>query len=226
MWDLLYHGKSSKVIEAALKVLLSPDPMAGAPNMEAFGKDQAGKDEFATDISVFADKALKYLKIRSKLLASQTITRAAKAIVKLAKDVKKGKKGQGEVQAAMGALWYGIAASLESMENIQFSLVRDLCKPLHIAASASSKLCGAEIKAFHAAVGKHSAVLWQHAVHGPVEARDSFSIFSELTGKRPDAKLVAVFAGHSIQTNPPTRAASLHPFNHSIVGEFSSNSQL
>lgn len=193
MWELLNHGKSAGVIEAALEILLSQDPMAGEPNMDAFGKDQARKDEFATDISVFADNAFKYLKSRSELLASQTITSAAKAIVKLAQDVKKGKKGQEDAQAAMGALWYGIAALLESMENIKFSLVRDLCKPLHIAASASSKLCGAEIKAFHAAVGKHSAVLWQHAVHGPVEARDSFSIFSELTGKRPDAKLVADF---------------------------------
>ena len=191
----LVHGKSADVIEAALKIVLSVDPMAGEPNMVAFGKDKAGKDEFRTDIAVFAANASKYLAKHSMFVASQTIARAAKAIVSLAGNLKKGEKGRKEARAAMGVLWCGIAASLESMENIPFTLLRNLCKPLGAAVSASSNLCKAEIEAFHAAADKHSAVLWRHAVFGPAEARESFRIFGVLTGKRPDAGLVEDFCG-------------------------------
>ena len=191
----LVHGKSEGVIEAALKILLSVDPMAGEPNMEAFGKDKAGKDEFRTDIAVFAANASKYLAQHSLFVANHTIARAAKAIVSLAGSLKSGEKGREEARAAMGVLWCGIAASLESMENIPFAHLRNLCKPLGAAVSASSNLCKSEIEAFHAAAGKHSAVLWRHAVLGPAEARESFRIFGVLTGKRPDAGLVADFCG-------------------------------
>ena len=206
MWELLNHGKSAGVIEAALEILLSQDPMAGEPNMEAFGKDKASKDEFRTDIAVFAANASKYLEEHSLLVASQTIARATKAIVSLARNLKNGEKGGEEARAAMGALWYGIAASLESMENIPFELLRNLCKPLGAAVSASSSQCRAEIEAFHAAAGKHSEVLWRHAALGPAEARESFTIFGELTGKRPNAGLVEDFCG----AFPAGKSSSAH----------------
>ena len=206
MWELLNHGKSAGVIEAALEILLSQDPMAGEPNMEAFGKDKASKDEFRTDIAVFAAKASKHLAKHSLQVASQTIARAAKAIVSLAGKMKKGEKGGEEARAAMGALWYGIAASLESMEDIPFELLQNLCKPLGAAVSASSSQCRAEIEAFHAAAGKHSAVLWRHAVRGPAEARESFRVFVELTGKRPNAGLVEDFCGAFL----PGKSSSAH----------------
>ena len=206
MWELLNHGKSAGVIEEALKILLSQDPMAGEPNMDAFGKDKASKDEFRPDIAVFADKASKHLEKYSLLKVSQTIAHAAKTIVSLAGSLKKGEKGREEAQAAMGALWYGIAASLESMENIPFAFLRNLCKPLGAAVTASSSWCGAEIEAFHAAAGKHSAVLWRHAALGPAEARESFRLFGELTGKRPNAGLVEDFCS----AFPPGKSSSTH----------------
>lgn len=193
MTQFMNRGKSSGEIEAALKVLLSIDPMAGAPNMAAFGKDKAIEGEFSTDVMVFKKNAARYLKRISQFDACQNIEVATIAIEALACDLDNKAIGHQEATMAMSTLWHGITALLEGMGNVPFSLLRDLGKSIHDAVSASSKHCKLEIKTFHAVAERHAKSLWRHASLGPAEARTSFNILAELTGRRIPPELTECF---------------------------------
>ena len=204
MSGFVNKGKSSEDIEKALKVLLSVDRMAGMPDMAVFGKDKAAKGEFATDVMLFLKKAKEYLKSHSQLEASQTIICAAKTITSLVKDVNDKHIGFTEAQKSMSALWYGISALLESMECLPFSLLKDVSKPLHNAVFASSGYCRHEILTFRNAVLSHTVALWRHAILRPSAARESFKIFTELTGKRPSSEMISEFCGSFVESEHST----------------------
>ena len=208
MSQFMRNGKSSDDIEAALKTLLSV-----APNMSAFGKDKPGKGEFDTDVLLFRKKAGEYLRRHSILYVSRTIAEAAKAIAFLAHDLSVDNLSFAKNKCAMSALWCGISASLESIDEIPFSLMRDLCKPLHAAISASSKYCKLEVETFHAAIEKHAAELWRHAVLSPAAARESFQIYGKLTGRTLPSELVDEFCASCTPVNSE-RGAQHQPPRH------------
>ena len=198
MTQLINRGKSSRVIAATIKLLLSIEPMAGKMVVEHYGEDRAALDEFKTDMEEFFMNAKEYFRMRDTTGPGEKIAAVAEMISDIAISMAPDTSDFPYARRAMEALLQGMTAFVGTMHSIPFPLMEEISFPIRKAIDASSKYCSrATIEMLRNMLLEKMECLWKHAVGGPREAKDSFEVYSRLMGEKVPLQAIEAFCAVS-----------------------------